>query len=51
VLAQKFLEAVEQLNRDLGIPTCLQALKEADIPELAKPPVTRPTPATRCRAT
>jgi alcohol dehydrogenase class IV len=27
---------VEQLNRDLGIPTCLQALKEADIPELAK---------------
>jgi alcohol dehydrogenase class IV len=35
-LAEKFLEAVEQLNRDLGIPTCLQALKEADIPELAK---------------
>ena len=35
-LAEKFLEAVEQLNRDLGIPTFLQALKEADIPELAK---------------
>ena len=35
-LAEKFLEAVEQLNRDLGIPTCLQALKEADVPELAK---------------
>lgn len=36
VLAQKFLEAVDQLNRDLGIPTTLEALKEEDIPELAK---------------
>jgi len=36
VLAQKFLDAVDQLNRDLGIPTCLDALKEADIPALAK---------------
>lgn len=36
VLAQKFLDAVDQLNRDLGIPTCLDALQEADIPALAK---------------
>lgn len=36
VLAQKFLDAVDQLNRDLGIPTCLDALKEADIPQLAQ---------------
>jgi alcohol dehydrogenase len=35
-LAQKFLEAVEQLNRDLGIPTFLAALKESDIPQLAE---------------
>lgn len=36
VLAQKFLDAVDQLNRDLGIPTYLAALKESDIPALAK---------------
>lgn len=36
VLAQKFLDAVDQLNRDLGIPTTLEALKEEDIPALAK---------------
>jgi alcohol dehydrogenase class IV len=36
VLAQKFLDAVDALNRDLGIPTYLEALKEADIPALAK---------------
>ncbi len=36
VLAQKFLDAVDQLNRDLGIPTHLEALKESDIPALAK---------------
>mgnify|MGYP000343710831 CR=1 FL=1 len=36
VLAQKFLDAVDQLNRDLGIPTYLEALKENDIPALAK---------------
>ncbi len=35
-LAQKFLDAVDALNRDLGIPTVLDALKEADIPALAK---------------
>jgi alcohol dehydrogenase class IV len=35
-LADKFLDAVEQLNRDLGIPTFLAALKQADIPALAK---------------
>ena len=34
-LAQKFLDAVDELNRDLGIPTYLQALREEDIPELA----------------
>ena len=36
VLAQKFLDAVEQLNRDLGIPTFLAALKASDIPQLAE---------------
>jgi alcohol dehydrogenase len=36
VLAQKFLDAVEELNRDLGIPTFLAALKESDIPSLAE---------------
>ena len=35
-LAQKFLDAVVALNRDLGIPAVLDALKEADIPALAK---------------
>jgi alcohol dehydrogenase class IV len=36
VLAQKFLDAVDELNHDLGIPTHLDALKEADIPALAR---------------
>ncbi len=36
VLAQKFLDAVVQLNNDLGIPTFLAALKESDIPRLAE---------------
>ena len=35
-LAQKFLDAVDQINRDLGIPTFLASLKESDIPALAK---------------
>jgi alcohol dehydrogenase len=35
-LARKFLESVEKLNRDIGIPPQLDALREADIPELAK---------------
>jgi alcohol dehydrogenase class IV len=35
-LAQKFLDAVDQLNRDLGIPTTLAALQEVDIAALAK---------------
>ncbi len=36
ILAQKFLDAVDRLNRDLGIPTFLEALQESDIPALAK---------------
>jgi len=36
VLAKKFLDSVVALNRDLGIPTHLDALREADIPALAK---------------
>ena len=36
VLAQKFIDAVDQLNADLNIPTHLDALQEADIPALAK---------------
>jgi len=35
-LAQKFLDAVDALNRDIGIPTQLDALREEDIPALAK---------------
>ena len=35
-LAQKFLDAVVQLNRDLAIPSFLAALKKADIPQLAE---------------
>jgi len=35
-LAQKFLDGVDELNRDLAIPTTLAALKEADIPALAE---------------
>ena len=36
LLAQKFMDAVAELNADLGIPTFLAALKEDDIPALAK---------------
>jgi alcohol dehydrogenase len=35
-LAKKFLASVDALNRDLGIPRTLDALREEDIPELAK---------------
>jgi len=36
ILAQKFLDSVDALSRDIGIPAQLDALREADIPELAK---------------
>jgi alcohol dehydrogenase class IV len=36
VLAQKFLDAVDAMNARLGIPRHLDALREADIPALAK---------------
>jgi alcohol dehydrogenase class IV len=36
VLARKFLDSIDALNRDLGIPGHLEALREEDIPELAK---------------
>jgi alcohol dehydrogenase class IV len=35
-LAGKFLESVETLSRTVGIPRTLEALREADIPALAK---------------
>ncbi len=35
-LAEKFLDSVENLNKTLGIPKYLEALKEDDIPQLAK---------------
>jgi len=35
-LAEKFIAAVEQLTRDVGIPLVLDALQESDIPALAK---------------
>ncbi|MEN9437406.1 MAG: hypothetical protein RIR09_2061 [Pseudomonadota bacterium] len=59
VLAQKFLDAVDQLNQDLGIPTYLEALQESDIPALAKAacfeahtgyPVPRYMSQTQCEA-
>jgi alcohol dehydrogenase class IV len=36
LLAQRFLEAIEALSLGIGIPRHLEALREADIPELAK---------------
>ena len=36
VLARKFIDAVQQLNDDLGIPRHLQALREQDIASLAQ---------------
>jgi alcohol dehydrogenase len=35
-LAEKFLDAIDDLNRDLGIPKYLDKLQESDIPALAK---------------
>lgn len=35
VLAKKFLDSIGKLNRDLGIPSRLDALREEDIPDLA----------------
>ncbi len=35
-LAQKFLDSVEAMNRSLGIPRHLDALRAADIPKLAE---------------
>jgi alcohol dehydrogenase class IV len=35
-LAERFLDALEQLNRDLNIPTVCEALQAKDIPLLAK---------------
>jgi alcohol dehydrogenase class IV len=35
-LARKFLDSVESLNASLGIPARLDALREEDIPKLAK---------------
>jgi alcohol dehydrogenase class IV len=35
-LAQKFIDSVEALNRDIGIPEKVEALREEDIPALAK---------------
>ena len=36
VLAQKFLDAIDAMNTRLGIPATLAALREADIPALAR---------------
>ena len=35
-LAQKFVDAIKQLNESIGIPTTLEALKEEDIPRIAR---------------
>jgi alcohol dehydrogenase class IV len=35
-LARKFIDGVRALNAEVGIPTTLDALREADIPELAR---------------
>jgi alcohol dehydrogenase class IV len=36
LLAKRFIESVEEMNRDIGIPASVQELREADIPALAK---------------
>ncbi len=36
VLAKRFIESIEKLSRDVKIPPTLDALKEADIPALAR---------------
>jgi alcohol dehydrogenase class IV len=36
VLAHKFIDSVEKLNHDIGIPATVKALREEDIPQLAK---------------
>jgi alcohol dehydrogenase class IV len=36
MLAKKFLASIEAMNRKLGIPQSLDALREADIPDLAR---------------
>jgi alcohol dehydrogenase class IV len=36
VLARKFLDSVDEMNRAVGIPATLDALEPADIPALAK---------------
>jgi alcohol dehydrogenase class IV len=35
-LARKFLDSIDALNRRIGIPRCLDALREEDIPQLAR---------------
>jgi alcohol dehydrogenase class IV len=35
-LARKFIESVEKLNHDVGIPTTVAALRAEEIPQLAK---------------
>lgn len=35
-LAQKFLDSIDALSRSIGIPRCLDALREEDIPQLAR---------------
>jgi alcohol dehydrogenase class IV len=35
-LAQRFLERVRELNRTVGIPDKLDALRAADVPEVAR---------------
>jgi alcohol dehydrogenase len=50
--AEVFIDGVDALKRDLGIPTHLAALREKPTsPHWPRPRCTRPTPATRCRAT
>lgn len=35
-LTQKFLDSIDALSRRIGIPRCLDALREEDIPQLAR---------------
>ncbi len=36
LLAKRFIESVEEMNRDIGIPGAVKELREEDIPALAK---------------
>ena len=51
VLAKRFIESVEKLNRDVKIPRTLDALRKPTYRRSPGRPAGRRTPTTRCRST